>query len=257
MLRLDPTLILKSRRSTKPTGQYGTDADLRAARRKPTRQRFRWPIGGHALAAMLLVACSSLFADQRATYLFDVYFDDRLVGTHRFERTATDDGRDVIESHADFQLKILFFNAFQYQHHSREVWQNDCLVALTAETESRRGAEKTELSQEGSLPRLTVNGAEKEIAAPLDCLSTFAYWRRDLTSRSHLMNAQSGDVVPVQIQTLPVAEGATDERIRISSDKLNIDVIYDLKGDWIGLETALPKDHRLTYRLQPAYALAK
>lgn len=257
MLGLNPTLILKLRRNTKSSGEAGTDADLRAARRKRTRQRGLRRLGNRGLATMLLFACSSLFADQKATYLFDVYFDDRLVGTHRFERTVADDGRDIIESHADFQLKILFFNAFQYQHHSREVWQNDCLVALTAETESRRGEEKTELSQEGNLPRLTVNGAEKEIAAPLDCLSTFAYWRRDLTSRSHLMNAQSGDVVPVQIQTLPVAEGATDERIRISSDKLNIDVIYDLEGDWIGLETALPKDHRLTYRLQPAYALAK
>jgi len=257
MLGLDPTLILKLRRNTKSSGQAGTDADLRAARRKRTRQRALRRLGNRGLATMMLFACSSLFAEQRATYLFDVYFDDRHVGTHRFVRTTTDDGRDIIESHADFQLKILFFNAFQYQHHSQEVWQNDCLVALTAETESRRGAEKTELSQEGSLPRLTVNGAEKEIAAPLDCLSTFAYWRRDLTSRSHLMNAQSGDVVPVQIQTLPVAEDATDERIRISSDKLNIDVIYDLEGDWIGLETALPKDHRLTYRLQPTYASAR
>jgi len=257
MLGLNPTLILKLRRNTKSSGQAGTDADLRAARRKRTRQRALRRLGNRGLATMMLFACSSLFAEQRATYLFDVYFDDRHVGTHRFVRTTTDDGRDIIESHADFQLKILFFNAFQYQHHSQEVWQNDCLVALTAETESRRGAEKTELSQEGSLPRLTVNGAEKEIAAPLDCLSTFAYWRRDLTSRSHLMNAQSGDVVPVQIQTLPVAEDATDERIRISSDKLNIDVIYDLEGDWIGLETALPKDHRLTYRLQPTYASAR
>jgi len=257
MLGLNPTLILKLRRNTKSSGQAGTDADLRAARRKRTRQRALRRLGNRGLATMMLFACSSLFAEQRATYLFDVYFDDRLVGTHRFVRTTTDNGRDIIESHADFQLKILFFNAFQYQHHSQEVWQNDCLVALTAETESRRGAEQTELSQEGSLPRLTVNGAEKEIAAPLDCLSTFAYWRRDLTSRSHLMNAQSGDVVPVQIQTLPVAEDATDERIRISSDKLNIDVIYDLEGDWIGLETALPKDHRLTYRLQPTYASAR
>jgi len=257
MLALDATWIMKSRYQTKLSGQLGTATGAHAARRKPARQRRRRRLGGHALAGMLLFMCSSLLADQRATYLFDVYFDDRHVGTHRFVRTTTDDGRDIIESHADFQLKILFFNAFQYQHHSQEVWQNDCLVALTAETESRRGAEKTELSQEGSLPRLTVNGAEKEIAAPLDCLSTFAYWRRDLTSRSHLMNAQSGDVVPVQIQTLPVAEDATDERIRISSDKLNIDVIYDLEGDWIGLETALPKDHRLTYRLQPTYASAR
>ena len=214
-------------------------------------------LGVTILASVLVILSSAVSAEPTRAYLFDVYFDERLVGTHRFERTETDEGQEVITSDANFQLKVLFFNAFQYRHKSREVWQDGCLVELKAETESRRGAEKTTLKREGSESRLIVNGEEKLMPEGSDCTWTFAYWRQDLVGRTHLMNAQSGDLVPVQIEAQPPSENSGDQRINISSEKLDIDVVYDADGHWIGLETALPKDHRLTYRLQPSYASAK
>ena len=189
-------------------------------------------------------------------YTFDVFFDDRLIGEHQFVRSTTETGDEVVTSLASFALKILFFNAFKYEHSSREMWRNGCLVELEATTNTKKGEQTTTLRSQSGEPSLTVNGQAKDLPNGDSCLSSFAYWRTDLSERALLMNAQSGDFVPVEMSTSTDPE-TIERRTIIAANKLNIEVQYDGQGKWLVLQTALPNDHQLAYRPKTNYALAR
>ena len=189
-------------------------------------------------------------------YTFDVFFDDRLIGEHQFVRSTSETGEEIVTSRASFALKILFFNAFKYEHSSREKWRDGCLVELEATTNTKKGEQTTTLRSQGGEPSLTVNGEAKDLPNGDSCLSSFAYWRTDLSERALLMNAQSGDFVPVEMSTWTDPE-TIERRTIIAATKLNIKVQYDGQGKWVGLQTALPNDHQLTYRPKTNYASAR
>ena len=189
-------------------------------------------------------------------YTFDVFFDDRLIGEHQFVRSTSETGEEIVTSRASFALKILFFNAFKYEHSSLEKWRDGCLVELEATTNTKKGEQTTTLRNQSGEPSLTVNGETKDLPNEDSCLSSFAYWRTDLSERALLMNAQSGDFVPVEMSTSTDPE-TIERRTIIAANKLNIEVQYDGQGKWVGLQTALPNDHQLTYRPKTDYASAR
>ncbi len=94
-------------------------------------------------------------------YTFDVFFDDRLIGEHQFVRSTSETGEEIVTSRASFALKILFFNAFKYEHSSREKWRDGCLVELEATTNTKKGEQTTTLRSQSGEPSLTVNGEQK------------------------------------------------------------------------------------------------
>ena len=189
-------------------------------------------------------------------YTFDVFFDDRLIGEHQFVRSSNETGEEIVTSRASLALKILFFNAFKYEHSSREIWRDGCLVELEATTNTKKGEQTTTLRSQSGEPSLTVNGDAKDLPNGDSCLSSFAYWRTDLSKRTLLMNAQSGDFIPVEMSTSTDPE-TIERRTIIAANKLNIEVQYDSRGKWIGLQTALSNDHQLTYRPKTNYASAR
>jgi len=211
---------------------------------------------GPFLAIFTALTLSHGIAKGDETYSFDVFFDDRLIGEHQFVRSTSETGEEIVTSRASFALKILFFNAFKYDHFSREIWRDGCLVELEARTNTKKGEQTTTLRSQSGEPSLTVNGDAKDLPSGDSCLSSFAYWRTDLSKRALLMNAQSGDFIPVEMSTTTDPE-TIERRTIIAANKLNIEVQYDSRGKWIGLQTALPNDHQLTYRPKTNYASAR
>ena len=221
-------------------------------RRDKPKARVRSPL--LAIFTALILNHGIAIGDE--IYTFDVFFDDRLIGEHQFVRSTTETGEEIVTSRASFALKILFFNAFKYEHSSREKWRDGCLVELEATTNTKKGEQTTTLRNQSGEPSLTVNGETRDLPNEDSCLSSFAYWRTDLSERALLMNAQSGDFVPVEMSTSTDPE-TIERRTIIAANKLNIEVQYDGQGRWVGLQTALPNDHQLTYRPKTDYASAR
>ena len=221
-------------------------------RRDKPKARVRSPL----LAIFVALTLNHGIAIGDEIYTFDVFFDDRLIGEHQFARSSSETGEEIVTSRASFALKILFFNAFKYEHSSREKWRDGCLVELEATTNTKKGEQTTTLRNQSGEPSLTVNGETKDLPNEDSCLSSFAYWRTDLSERALLMNAQSGDFVPVEMSTSTDPE-TIERRTIIAANKLNIEVQYDGQGRWVGLQTALPNDHQLTYRPKTDYASAR
>ena len=85
-----------------------------------------------ALTAVLTAAAfwspAALAAEPTATeYRFAVYYGDRRIGEHRYEIVQDGDATRV-RSRADFQVKLLFINAYRYEHQANELWRGGCLT---------------------------------------------------------------------------------------------------------------------------------
>lgn len=152
--------------------------------------------------------------------LFTVLLDGREIGTHRF---AFDDG--VLLSEARFDVRLLGLPVYRYRHRATERWRGECLESLVARTDD--------------------NGERSEVdwRARGGCTKSFAYWNPSILGENTLLNAQTGELEPVQVTALGGG------RYRIDGRKLGIELAYD-GPSWVGLETTARGGRRLQYRLE-------
>jgi hypothetical protein len=186
------------------------------------------------LMALALTACLGAHAST-ATWDFRVLLDGRDIGRHTFTRDASGDGARVV-SEASFDVRVLFLSVYRYEHHAEELWRGGCLVSLQARTDD--------------------NGERKDVnARPGGCISSFAYWDPVVVRAERLLNAQTGEVVPVRTTALGMesiqvrGRPISASRYRLRGPALAIDLWY-AGAEWVALESSLEGGRRLRYELR-------
>lgn len=204
----------------------------------------------------MLIGCVVLMvslAAQAKTWAFDVYLDDRKIGTHTFDYQ-----HNTLTSQADFKVKILMITAYEYHHTAVENWDGNCLQTLKADT-----VEDDEVMQvTGELLENVFVVSESKITQNLpSCTMTFAYWNPVILQQAQLLNPQNAEYLDVDIQALgkqttPVRGQAVDTSgyqilgALKGEPKLNIKVWYDQNNDWVALQSTTPEGYIIDYRLQ-------
>ncbi|MEZ4334049.1 MAG: DUF6134 family protein [Myxococcota bacterium] len=209
----------------------------------------------------LLLASTALVRPARAdrtpddgprSLAFDVYLDERPIGYQRFDLTPLPDGL-AVETRARFELTLLRIKALDYDHRNRERWHHGCLQSIDSAT--RQNGRTYRVSGEAGRAGFSVEGADGR--ATLDaCVRTFAYWDRSaLLGRARLLNAQTGEYVPVETRalgrgTLEIGGRALAvDRYLIEGDDLEIRLAYASgSGEWVGLDSPLFAGRTLRYR---------
>ena len=201
------------------------------------------------LGALLISTGSTIASPSQQTLRFKVYLDQSPIGEHNFELTAGDSGKRVV-SRAEFDVKLLFFNAYRYRHESREQWRDGCLERIQATTDDNGTDYRVQGRRIADTLSLQVNGKSERLPA---CVSTFAYWEPDFLKRPVLLNPQTGELVDVELE----AQGWERKRVggrevdarryRLRADDLDISLWYTTEGDWIGLESDTGKGKMLRY----------
>ena len=209
-------------------------------------------IGFVSLALLALTAAQPSLAGTRQELNFQVYLGERPIGTHRFELLPHPGGYRVL-SEAAFSVRVLMFEAFRYEHRSEELWRNDCLQSIEARTQANDD-------------RYYVAGRADDDALHLDthvgstrlegCVMTFAYWNPAILRAERLLNAQTGEYLPVRItplgtRTLAHAKDASEARgYRLSTAETEIDVWYAPDDRLLALESTTTRGDRLRYAAQ-------
>ena len=186
---------------------------------------------------------------------FDVYLDDREIGYHRFELRGGD-GALRLTTEAEFEVRLLVFTAFEYEHRNTEVWRNGCLERIEARTNSNGERFAVAGEQRGAEFVLDTNGGSRRVQ---DCVGTFAYWDRSLLNRSRLLNSQTGEYVKVELEPLPrgtLRLGGADlaiDRVALKAPGMDIELAYVAdSGEWVALDSTVRGGRRLRYRRSPA-----
>lgn len=198
--------------------------------------------GADAAAAALPVHRS---LETPQTIEFDVSFDGKALGTHRYQLTPTAQGLEVL-SEARLRYRLAFVSLFRYDHEAREQWQDGCLTALESTTNDDgkrfavRGQQRGERFEiERTKP--TANSADLEQSCP----ATFAYWDRALLKRSALVNAQTGQAEQVSLTEIGEREidGIPAEGYLLRTEAgAELKLWYAKEDDrWLRLETERDK----------------
>ena len=184
---------------------------------------------------------------------FTVLLEEAAIGEHRFSVGETADGRRLV-SEADFAVKFVGITAYRYRHKATEQWRGECLTSLTSSTNDDGTSHQVRTDTDGS--GLTVFAGTAAPRKLPGCTMSFAYWNPRIRTQTQLLNAQTGELETVRIVALGAGtievrgKPTTAMRWRINGPARSIDVWYSAQGDWLGLDSFVAGNRKLTYRLK-------
>ncbi len=199
-------------------------------------------------AAATLTAAPSAARDATREWNFAVSLDGRPIGEHRFTLQERGDTREL-RSEALFNVRILFINAYRYEHSAREQWRGDCLQSVAARTDANGKPVEVEGERENGAFRIRTGDAG---VLQDECVQTFAYWNPSILDARRLLNPQTGEYVDVKVLLMgrEVIGGQQADRYRLigkGDTALQIDLWYTPARDWLALESLTPEGRRLQY----------
>lgn len=213
------------------------------------------PLRGIAALATLLVVTPTAISSPAAPtadgeWNFRVLLDGKEVGWHRY--VVRGDGASTeVDSRAQFDVRFLMLNAYSYRHTARERWRGACLDELESRTETNGRVE--EVAAVAYDDAVVVDGPSGDARLP-GCVMSFAYWDPRILRATHLLNSQTGELLPVSVsergtERVNVAgRHVAATRHRLSAPNLQIDLWY-ADGRWVALEAPTPGGRTLRYEL--------
>jgi hypothetical protein len=223
------------------------DKSLRSAMRK---QHYIYLCLFYLILFGITIFATQAFAKE---WTFDVYLDQSKIGQHTF---SLKDNR--LTSKAKFSVKVLFIQAYQYDHLAEEQWQGDCLQGLVAHTVENKAASHVE--GQLSANNFVVDDGKSRQTLPA-CSMTFAYWNPQILTQSRLLNPQNAEWLDTRVSKLGTdsieVKGKKIEAYRYRIDgmlagkpKLNIELWYTADKDWVGLRSTTPEGYIIQYKLR-------
>ncbi len=182
---------------------------------------------------------------------FQVFLDDKEIGTHEFRVTRQGD-HEQVEITAEFDVNILFFNAYSYSHQNTERWENDCLASIDSVTDDNG----TPLHVQGMARdgRFIFEANPQGPSTGPACTRSFAYWNRDFLDSEKLLNSQTGEFVDVDIsrqaeEVLSIhGQPVAATRYAVEMEDGTITLWYGREtGQWLALEAPARGDRTLRY----------
>ena len=186
---------------------------------------------------------------------FEVSLDGQPIGVHRF-RIAQDGATRVVESEASFDVRILRVPVYRYRHRNTETWQNGCLKRIESETDANGTPHAVDLSKTAAGYRIATPGETRTHA--VDCMMSFAYWDQRFLQQKRLLDPQTGELMPVEIQALGESQREIADRalpvkgFRLVAEPRNVDIkvfYHSADGRWVALESVLENGRTLRYTL--------
>ncbi len=200
------------------------------------------------VAFLFLGMASQAVADE---WNFDVFLDGKKVGTHLFEVVDANDQRHV-QSTANFEVKILFFSAYKYEHTNTERWADNCLLTFDANT--KVNGKPTAVSGATGEDGFLVEKISGQELLP-DCVMSFAYWNPAFLLEERLLNPQTGEFLDVEVELMGTenlevrGEQVAAERYKITAQGIDLLVWYSSNNEWLGLESIAEKGRIIRYEL--------
>lgn len=179
----------------------------------------------------------------RQEYSFRVLLDDREIGFHRFQ-VRQSDGRETVDIEAKFKVTFFAIPFYRYDHSNQEIWRDGCLESIRSQTDDN--GDKFRVEGQRDTRGFDVLTQSEAYSLERSCVMTFAYWNPDMLEQRALLNAQTGEYLPIEVdyvgdETLelngePVP--ASRYELRNSEQQIDITVWYEAESElWLSLES--------------------
>lgn len=185
---------------------------------------------------------------------FRVMLGKKDIGFHDF-RVDRSEGVEQVSINARFDVKILFFKAYQYSHQNTERWEGDCLAGIQSVTNDNGQPYRVRGKITADSFRLETADDSRDL--PAECPRSFAYWNPAFLSSTRLVNAQTGEVAEVSITRKPDEEitvkggPVAAMRYAVATEDGTISLWYCREtGQWLALEAPTPGGRVLRYEAE-------
>jgi len=191
-----------------------------------------------------------LSASTSNEWRFQVYLDEKPIGFHYFRLNTSGDTREL-RGEAQFSVKLLGFSVYDYSHQNMELWQQDCLQRIEANTDDNGKQLFVRGNSNGEQLLLDDNSGNRVVPG---CVMTFAYWNPEILAQKRLLNAQTGEYLDVSVQPLGEKTLHLQGRdipalhYRLRTDEDDIELWYSSDHDWLALSTTTRGGRKLHYR---------
>ena len=208
-------------------------------------------IGVLLLFLFALTLMSPAEARERTRWDFTVYLGEKKIGRHSYE-VSNDAGITQVRSEARFRYRFLLIPAYRYDHSAAERWSDDCLLGLDADTVTN--GDRVQVSGERDGDRFMVLNDEGSADLP-ECVMSFAYWNPDVLQQEQLLNPQTGEFVPVEIEAVGEdqleirGELVSARRYQLRAYDLNLTLWYSDDDEWLGLQSVARNGRVVRYEL--------
>lgn len=203
------------------------------------------------LAAGLALALSPGQASQE--FNFKVLLDDREIGFHRFE-VAQNGNRETIDIEANFEVTFFAIPFYRYGHSNQEVWRDGCLESIRSQTDDNGDVFRVEGRRDAD--GFSVSTQDQAFELDGSCVMTFAYWNAEMLDQQALLNSQTGEYLPIEIddagnETLRLqGEPVPARRYRLRNPEHEIDITVWYEQEtrrWLSLESRVSGDRVIRY----------
>lgn len=194
---------------------------------------------------------ASTNGDAGRSWQFSVLLDDSPIGYHRFELSPRESGLEV-RSEASFDVRILFINAFRYRHSNRELWDGECLRVIESSTQQNGEEFAVSGARLADGMAIEANGRSDRLEG---CVMTFAYWNPRFLEQPRLLDPQSGEYLPVEVEPLGReeltvrGESVMASAYQVKARDLDITVYYSEDDEWLGLQSVAKGGRIIRYVL--------
>lgn len=221
----------------RPDGHIGTMDQ--SARKENLLDRRTFMAGSAAACAIPMLPAPALASDDWH-FDFDIHALGRRSGHHRV-RFRRDDDLLHVDIEIKLKVKVLFFGVFGYEQQVSEVWRGDQLVRMRAETDDgkRHDIVSAELTDDGQLATTSTRLGLKMLPGHLWPASSV--WKFGSVKHEGFLDLTRGNIRPTEISFLGRAPFQVLGKERMSQryvvkSRRELEVIYGLDGDWLGLE---------------------
>jgi hypothetical protein len=174
---------------------------------------------------------------------FKVFLNDREVGSHSFVLQQRGENL-LVSSTMSLDFTVLMIKKIKYRHQANEVWRAGCLVSLSSQTQKQ--GKNISVNAITDNTGLVVEHAEGSETIK-GCARGFAYWDPTLLDADYLLNAESGQYLPVEISST-VSSQDNITHMLIAGSKADVRLQYDAAGNWLSLESKLQIGGLLRYQ---------
>ena len=155
------------------------------------------------------------------TIKFAIVRNGEQIGTHTMEinRAGPETSVKIL---TDLNVKVLFITAYRLQHKATERWVGGRLVALSSNTDNNGTLHTVSVSETSSGVEVRADG---KAAKAERNLMPGSLWNQELLSRSVMLDAQDGSILPLSV----VDHGNKQITVKSRTVKAHH---YTLKSKW-------------------------
>ena len=189
---------------------------------------------------------------------FDIYRNDKHIGTHIFSFEKSGDGLSV-KSEIKFSIKKLGIVLYKYYAEGTEVYKDEKMIKFNSKTDQNGKNKYVNIILEND--EYIVDGSSYKGKAPVDFLIG-TWWNHDIVEAKAQISAVSGRIIKQKVkflgkETIKFGEksynalhfnfSSTDKKLD-KKKKLNTDIWYDEKTlNWV--KASFNKKGKWEYRL--------